>query len=123
MIKEIPAHLEAGGKASDGIAKARLWTEAEKKKRGLRGWGLMWGLAIFSIFLPLVHFVLVPAFFIAGPFVFFWLKKQNGRIFEVSANCPFCGKKLTAPEMGMNSPLRIICGACKEPVRVDLATS
>lgn len=114
--------LAAGGKESAGIAKAHLWSSTESKKRAWRGLGITWGLAVFSVFLPLAHFFLVPGLLFAGPFVFFWLRKQKGRVLDIQAACPFCQKTLAAGGFGIEWPLRVVCGGCSEPVRIDLRT-
>lgn len=112
--------LRAGGREKSGIALAHLWSLEAQKKRALRGLGLTWGLAVFSVFLPLVHFFLVPAFLLGGPLVFYWLRQQTGRIIKLEADCPFCGKKLALVDSAIDWPLRTVCRACSEQVRVDL---
>lgn len=114
--------LTAGGKETEGIAQARLWSVEEKRNRAIAGFAITWGLAACSVFLPLAHFVLVPALLIAGPFVFLWAKKQNGKITGLEANCPFCGNALTTAETSINWPQRIACTRCSEPVRIDVVT-
>ncbi len=116
---EYPVLLSAGGKNSRGKALAHQWSEAEKKKRAFRGLGIAWGLAVISIALPLAHFILVPGFLLAGPFAFFWIRKQEGTIIGLVAQCPFCEKALTGCRAGIEWPLRIVCAHCSEPVRID----
>lgn len=115
----IDVRLLAGGKEGRGIAQAHLWSAEEKKKRALTGLAITWGLAVLSVFLPLAHFFLVPAFLIVGPFIFFWARRQNGKITALEAACPFCGEALQSSGSSINWPLRIVCGHCSEQVKIE----
>ena len=42
------------------------WSMLERVGRSLLGLGMMWGLAWVCVFLPILHFVLVPSFVVAG---------------------------------------------------------
>lgn len=119
---KIAVRVIAGGEESSGWVIARTWSPEEQKKRALKGLGVMWGLAIASIFLPLVHFLLVPGFLISGPIVYFWLKKQTGRIIGITAGCPRCRFKVSVNEANLVWPLRMTCKSCFEPLRIELAS-
>lgn len=123
MEKKIAVRIIAGGEECTGFVLAKIWTAEEQKKRALKGLGIMWGLAVASVFLPLVHFILVPGFLISGPVVYFWFKKQTGSIVGIIAECPRCKHKLTVNVGNLAWPLRFPCGGCFEPLRVELLPS
>jgi hypothetical protein len=64
-------------KKTIGIAQIQEWNQKERLKRALKTLGISWGLAIVSVLIPLAHFILVPGFLLAGPFVTSPLQKHH----------------------------------------------
>src|SRR5574341_1529883 len=68
-------------------------TPAQRFARTLAGLGMFWGLALVGLFIPVVHFVLVPTFVAAGMIM---AVKPGGRFAsERSLDCPKCHGNLT----------------------------
>ncbi|MGH7743128.1 MAG: hypothetical protein ACRENS_14035 [Candidatus Eiseniibacteriota bacterium] len=59
-----------------------------------------WGLAVVSIFIPLGHFILVPAFLIAGPVVFLMKIAEDVSLKGAHGVCPMCGTEQEFTEQG-----------------------
>ncbi|EKD42337.1 MAG: hypothetical protein ACD_73C00199G0003 [uncultured bacterium] len=53
-------------KTSFGKVRVKQFSTSERGKRALKTLAICWAAAIFSVFLPIAHFVLVPGFLIAG---------------------------------------------------------
>ena len=50
-----------------------------------------WALAAVTILIPILHVVLVPVFFLAGPF-FAWRRlREHATLLAVRGSCPACG--------------------------------
>src|SRR5262249_12941163 len=64
----------------------------ERTRRALIGWGACWGLAIVAVFIPLLHFILVPALLIAGPLVARARWNEKATVLDVRGTCPGCEK-------------------------------
>ncbi len=110
----------AGGKSGNLTVLAKIWTDEEKKTRAWRTLAIGWGIAIFTIFLPLVHFILVPLFLIGAPIVAGKMKKQEGQIEGVEGSCPFCGERLDCTlKINLLFPLRVPCQKCFEVVSME----
>lgn len=66
----------------------------ERLKRSLKTFGVFFGLAIAAVFIPVLHFFLVPLFLLLS-IVFSILKyKEVGMIDLSRFNCPSCHKPL-----------------------------
>lgn len=59
-------------------------------KRSLGALAVGWGAAGVSVFFPVVHFVLVPSFFLGGIATAVTLGRQANRVTSVSGTCPRC---------------------------------
>ncbi len=64
---QVPATLTAfGAPTRDATATVVHQTPGQRLSRALGGLGIFWGLALIGLFIPVAHFLLVPAFFTAG---------------------------------------------------------
>src|SRR4051794_18352309 len=82
-------------KSGAGTALIQEWSQKERSRRALRMLGILWGLMLISVLIPVAHFVLVPAFFLAGPIVAFIVHDQRKAIVGGEGICPQCGKPFT----------------------------
>ena len=98
------------------------WEATERKKRALKAAGLCLGLACASLFLPIAHFVLVPGFLVATPFVFSFISKQKNRLLGGNYLCPCCGAKIKLHSQPANFPIRDSCSECRKAVSIKIAT-
>lgn len=71
-----------------------------------------WGLALFSVFIPLLHFVLVPGFFLAGPVLAFLAGRATVRVVSVSVACPKCTQGAPIEPHTTGWPAGLRCVAC-----------
>jgi ribosomal protein S27AE len=84
--------------------------------RGLVAWGLLWLIMIPTIFIPVVHFVSVPALLLAGPIAGRMIYKMyNGKsdVKTSGAICPNCQESLFLPGSRENWPVNNVCVKCK----------
>lgn len=74
-----------------------------------------WALAVACVFIPLLHFVLVPGFFLVGP-VLAWLAwlavRQTVRVTSASITCPKCGKDAPIEAGTTGWPVSMRCASC-----------
>lgn len=91
-------------------------------KRALQGFGLFFGLALVSVFIPVLHFFLVPVFLILSFVMGYRKYRQRFAIDLINFNCPKCSnsiseKKIFAAE---SSDLKVYCYNCRENMRFEL---
>lgn len=118
----VPARIEYTGKPSteaqvDLLRRPRH----ERMRRATIGWVGCWGLAIVAVFIPLLHFILVPALLIAGPLIARARWNEKATVLNVRGTCPGCGKpqSVDLKQPGSESmPWR--CPECGRPLVLRL---
>jgi hypothetical protein len=111
------------GNKTSGNANIQHWEQKERMRRAMRALGITWGAMIVSVFIPLAHFILVPALLIAGPIVANWVYKQQDMIMGGEAICPQCGKPFHIIRTTLKWPLNDTCSECHENVTISPALS
>src|SRR3990167_3111214 len=53
----------------------------------------VWALAVACVFVPLLHFVLVPGFLVAGPVLAWFTARATVLVKSTQIECPRCGKQ------------------------------
>jgi len=90
--QKLPVSITAFGAApAAGTATIGEQTSGERTLRGLSGVGMFWALALGGLFIPVAHFVLVPAFLTAGIVMGVKRSREDRRLLGVSGLCPRCG--------------------------------
>ncbi len=115
-----PVTLKSGDATRDGTLHVSVLTQRERTIRAAKIWGLCWGLALVTLFIPIAHFVLVPGFFIAGP-VMGYLRYRMAAVPErVTGVCPTNHEEeISIPvEATVKFPLWTYCPKCNASVLV-----
>ena len=90
--------------------------------RALDGLARCWGLAVVAVFVPLLHFILVPALVLAGPLVARWRWLERASVLRAHGRCPGCGADLDLPlKQPAREELSFRCTACGRPLALRLA--
>jgi len=93
----------------------------DRARRALLGIGACWLAAIGAVFLPVLHFVLVPALVVAGPLVAVSQLRQRLTVLDIEGPCPACTAPLREPLNGdTRTPMSLRCGACRRSIDVRL---
>jgi len=87
----VPATLSAFG-APPRLVTATVLQQSSQRRatRALAALGVFWGLAAVAVFLPVAHFVLVPAFLAAGAITAGLRLREDRRLLSVRGVCPRC---------------------------------
>lgn len=102
-----------------GTADIRSFSPREVLTKSLQKLGMFWGLALFSILLPVVHFVLTPLFFILGIYLAVRARKFRHEILSGSINCPHCKAPVTIGKAAFFEEHTEICQNCASVVRIS----
>lgn len=79
---------------------------------GLRMLLLSWALAVAAIFVPLLHFVLVPGLFVAGPILGWLATRSTIRVKSTVITCPKCGQETAIEPRSKGWPVALRCSHC-----------
>lgn len=118
----VHARIEYTGKpASDAEVDLVRRAPAERTRRALIGWGACWAMAVVAVFIPLLHFILVPALLIAGPLVGRARWREKATVLDVRGVCPGCGKpQSVAMKQPASEAMPWRCPECGRPLVLRL---
>jgi hypothetical protein len=63
---------------------------AARSARALKTLGITWGCAVIAVFLPLLHFVLVPLLLLGGPVLAYQKSREAVTLLTATGACPAC---------------------------------
>lgn len=96
------------------------WDRKDRLKRAAITWIGCWVGAFIAIFLPGLHFVLVPTLLLAGPIgsslVFSQTEWVNGGV----GACPLCKAAFTVARGRVKWPLKDLCSKCGEEIEIGI---
>ena len=102
-----------------GELHTRLLNSGERWKRAAAGLALFWGLAVLSVPIVGLHWVLVPGFLIAGPVVAYRRYAAGSIMDDATGTCPACGEEV---RIGLAPSDRIpkwtYCPNCNKPLQL-----
>ena len=114
-----PVTLRAGEQRSAGEVRVERWDGSARLVRAAKSWALLWALAVVSILVPVAHFVLVPAFLLAGPIAGVARYRQRSGVLGGEATCPSCGARMIIEARADRWPFLEHCEACGRAVWVE----
>ena len=96
----------------------------QRTRRAVLTWLVAWGLGIVAVFLPVLHFVLVPLLILGGPLLALQRLGERVSVLEVQGQCPGCGAAQRQPlNAGAQPRLEFRCGACGRAIGVQVPES
>ncbi len=118
---ELPAQLTYPGRPATPASLTVLRRDRRQRiGRALRALGICWGLAVASVLVPVLHFLLVPGFLIAGPLLASYRWGEHLTVLAVRGECPGCGAaqgiKIGLPPT-TRMPLR--CESCRRQLILE----
>lgn len=91
LTRDITARLAYHGHPdSPALVRVRTWEQRERAARALRALATCWALALIAVFLPVLHFVLVPSLLVAGPLVAALRLREAHTVQSATGECPVC---------------------------------
>lgn len=103
---------------------ASAWVVERSRKsqvgRAVRGLLLCWGAAVVSVFIPLAHFLLVPAFLVAGPILAVARLREERTLVGAHGICPGCGQEQSFAARGrFHERFALRCAACRREIVLE----
>lgn len=112
--REVPVRLRLSGEADGlGVATVEDWEPIARIKRAVGPMCICWAAAGVSLFIPIVHFFLVPALLAAGPLFFALRISETSTLQALSGDCPRCKKPGQFVGGGrFKLPRNVTCDGC-----------
>jgi len=116
----IQSEGEGGAKINcEGYLHRIEYDKNDRIKRAVIAWLVSWLLAILSLPIIFAHWVLVPGFIIAGPFIAYRYYHIMSVPKKITGSCPRCDEQMSVVmESSDKLPLWTYCSECKESVHV-----
>lgn len=93
----------------------------ERTRRAVLTWLAAWGLGVVAVFLPVLHFFLVPLLVLGGPLLAFQRLGERVSVVDVKGTCPGCGAAQQQPLNRAAQPrLEFRCDACGRAIGVTV---
>lgn len=109
-----------GVTACDGVFSTTHYTPHDRRIRAIKALAALWGAAVLTVFIPLAHFALVPAFFIAGLVVGYQRYKTSIAANHVVGTCPTCKQDMKlALQTTDHVPMWKYCPKCSAPIHIE----
>lgn len=91
----------------------------QKLFRAFKRSGLFFGLAVVSVLIPMLHFVLVPAFLIVSIVMFVKTMSETKIATALEGECPSCHKKIDLVGAFKLSGSKESCPQCRQLLRIS----
>lgn len=115
------AELVHHDRTAAATVRVRGHDRRDRMRRAALGLGACWGAAILAVFLPVLHFILVPALIVAGPLVLLSQLRQHVTIVDVEGPCPACGAAIREKlNRDARLPIELRCEQCRRALQVRL---
>jgi hypothetical protein len=92
------------------------FSQQARMMRAVKTGALFWGIAIACVFVPILHFFLVPTFLILGPVLGVIAYKKEAKILSGTVECPSCHAQFEPPAGPVKWPQKEICNKCRSQV-------
>ena len=114
ISKELVTLRQRTGESSSIAVEIKKIDKKSRLKNALKILSIYWLLSMLSIFLPLVHFLLVPGLFFLGIFLSYKKYEKNILLLSTSFACLSCKKVIFSKERLESLPLsiEITCPSC-----------
>lgn len=121
-FKDQPVRISHRSKANlhyQSLIKIRNLSVKERLKNGLKYFGLCLLASILFIFIPVLHFILVPAAILIGIITFYLQFRCREYCLENLIQCPDCQKQIPLKQKPIQWPIHEVCGECRAQILIE----
>ncbi len=118
-IVNVEVELVGVNHREPATVEVQMWGLPQRRLRCLRTLGIWWGLALVSIAVPILHFILVPLFLLIGLVAAPVAMQRKSMVLGGKGRCPFCAEPFVIVAHPDRWPLRDICTACHRHVSIE----
>ena len=119
--ERLPAEFAYHDKVGPAMVNVVQHGKPDRLRRAAKAWAGCWGAAIVAVFLPVLHFILVPSLLVGGPLYAMVMMREKVTVLGADGNCPACGAaqhpKLKA---GASATMAFRCESCRRALELRL---
>ncbi len=114
-----PVKVIFSDKEKIGEVRIKSFNQKERIIRGLKFLGIFWGSAILAVFIPMLHFILVPLLFLVGIIIAAFVSQTKSVVLGGESVCPKCESFLPIVRSSDQWPLTDLCSNCRSTVTIS----
>jgi len=119
QINPIILSHDTAGQGS-GELHIQVFDQNDRMKRAIKALLICWGLSLASLPIIFAHWVLVPGFFLAGPYMAYRYYHILAVPKKITGVCPSCGDKTELVlETSDQLPMWRYCSACNTSLHIE----
>jgi hypothetical protein len=104
---------------TEGWADRRPLDHSERFARAGRIFAVFFGIALLTVFVPVLHFILPPLLLLTGSVLAAGEYSGKGEVLGGEITCPNCGKKMTLPRETEEWPRTRRCDGCSFTLKIE----
>jgi hypothetical protein len=109
--------------STSGTISEVSFSQIERSKNALKLFGIGIGATFISVFIPILHFILVPSFLMATFYLSLARLREEKRNAGGSGECPKCHKNFEIQKSKWDSRFVDVCGSCHDDLEIQLGSS
>ena len=120
-VTRIPVEFAYFEQAQPATASILEHARVDRMRRAARAWAGCWGAAVVAVFLPVLHFILVPSLLLGGPLYAMVMMRERVTVLGADGACPACGAE-QHPRMktGASDRMEFRCDSCRRALVIKL---
>ena len=111
---------DISGQTTDGTAEVLLLDSRARLVRSLKRAGIFFGIAVVSVLVPMLHFVLVPGFLIVSGVFFAKTMAETKVATAILGTCPSCKQPVELRGVFKVTGTKETCPHCRQLLRVSV---
>lgn len=109
---------DVSGQTTEGSADLKELASPERTLRASKRAGIFTAIAVVCILIPMLHFVLVPAFLIVAGVAFVRTMAETSVVTKAEGVCPHCKQTAVFTGLIKTTGTKEICPNCRQLLRL-----
>ena len=119
--ERVPAEFVYHDRVGPATVNVKQHGKPDRMRRAAKAWAGCWGAAIAAVFLPVLHFILVPALLVGGPLYAMVMLREKVTVLGADGNCPACGAaQHPRLKTGASASMGFRCESCRRALELRL---
>jgi hypothetical protein len=120
-LERVAAEFVYHDRAGPATVRVQQHGRPDRLRRAMRAWAGCWGAAVVAVFLPVLHFVLVPALLVGGPLYAMVMMRERVTVLGADGDCPACGAaQHPRLKAGASERMEFRCESCRRALALRL---